>query len=238
MDFTTFSFEPRKTGSHKKDTAVYVQNCIVVFEYLDSSGIPQLEYLDFICDCSETNKNDYHFVLNVWLKLFNLKQLNQRYDSIEIWTDGGPHHFKTRYCQWMWHFLSTMRFNQKRITHNFFSSYHGHSLADSHAATDKRLLRTQYQTSQQQRLLPTEADLYWGPSSAADLAALLGAHASQTEAFVLPSIIRDEEDKPDIQPIDHIKKQHCFVYENNTCTAYERTAKDAVGRTFQFVPIV
>src|SRR5688500_11881346 len=19
------------------------------------------------------------------------------------WSDGGPHHFKTRYCQWMWH---------------------------------------------------------------------------------------------------------------------------------------
>jgi len=235
MDFTSFSLEPGKTGHGSKDQLIYIQNCIVVLEYIDESGSHELEYLDFLCQDPNTNKNDYHFVLNVWIKLFSMKNIKDRFKCVEIWSDGGPHHFKTRWCQYMWHMLSTLRFNGKRITHNFFSSYHGHSLADAHAATDKRILHTQYNISQQLRLNPTEADMYWGPSSATDLAALLSSHATKTECIVLPTITRDENNKPDILPLDHIKRKHCFVYENNLCRAYEQTG-EGEGQSFSFVP--
>lgn len=235
MDFTSASLEPPKTGrdKNKDDTTVYVQNCIVVLEFVEK-GTRHLEYLDFLCDTPDgNNKNDYHFVLHVWLRLFRCYMLREAFDSIEVWTDGGPHHFKTRYCQFMWHMLSSMYFDGKRITHNFFTSYHGHSLADAHAATDKRLLRTQYDVSQQQRFQPTEASIYWGPCSAADLAALLSAHATNTQAFHLPSIPRDEGLKPDVLPLNAIKSKHCFVYERNTCRAFERT-NEGEGQPFSF----
>lgn len=231
MDFTSFSLEPPKTGG--KQTAVYVQNCIVVFEFARTNGTRQLEYLDFVCDCPDSNKNDYFFVLHVWLKLFLSRSLRQQFDSIELWTDGGPHHFKTRFCQWMWHWLSNSAFGGKRITHNFFASYHGHSLADSHAATGKRLLRSQYAVSEAQRLAPTTAPLYWGPTSARDLAQLFSHAASNTQCYAFDHLSRDDVLRPPVQPLDAIKSKHSFVYERDECRAFERTA-DGAGTLFHF----
>lgn len=121
MDFTSAYLTP-KTG-HKQET-VTVQDCIIVLEYftLDKEGnrVRNRQNLDFLCDCPDTNKHDYFFVLQVWRSLFEIKQLNQHFDTIDIFTDGGPHHFRTRFCQWMWLWLSCNSFDNKRITHHFF----------------------------------------------------------------------------------------------------------------------
>jgi len=61
----------------------------------------------------------------------------------------------------MWHWISTNRFSNKRITHHFFASYHGHSLADSHAASIKRIIRTEYNMSQLQRFDTSTLAIYW-----------------------------------------------------------------------------
>lgn len=233
MDFTSASLESPKNG--ESNDKAYVQDCILVFEFVEE-GTRQLEYLDFLCDTPHgNNKNDYFFVLEVWLRLFQLYPLCGGFDSVEVWSDGGPHHFKTSYCQWMWHLLSTACFAGKPITHNFFSAYHGHSLADSHAATDKRILHTEYNSSQQQRLLPTVDSLYWGPSSAADLAALLSAHATKTQAFTLQRIPRDASLKPSIQTVAGIKGKHSFVYAMDTCRYFDRT-NEGEGKQFWFKP--
>lgn len=71
-----------------------------------------------------------------------------------------------------------------------------------------------------------------------DLAALLSAHATNTESIVFPSIDRTAEAKPDLQPINAIKKKHCFLYEKNLCAAFERTENGAIPYPFEFVPIV
>ena len=123
----------------------------------------------------------------------------------------------------MWHFLSTMYFQQKRITHNFFTSYHGHSMADAHAAADKRLLRAQYDVSELDRKIPSAKPLNWGPSSAADLAHLLGKFASKTQSFTLPFSPRDEQLKPNIRSLKGIKSRHSFIYENDQCRSFEQT---------------
>ena len=107
MDFTSAYLTP-KIGHTSNHTVV--QDCIVVLEYI-SNGHRMRENINFLCDCQESNKNDYHFVLTVWLSLFHYKKLNDHFDCIDVWSDGGPHHFKTRYCQWMWHWLSINRFN-------------------------------------------------------------------------------------------------------------------------------
>ena len=164
---------------------------------------------------------------------FVLYHIDAAFQSIEVWSDGGPQHFKTKYCQWMWHFLSSASFSNKLIAHNFFASYHGHSMADSHAATDKRLLRGAYNTSELQRKEVSEAPISWGPSSAADLSTLFIENASRTQSFHLPSIPRDADIKPNVAGLNLIKSKHRFQYTNGACLAFKRTGQDA-GLPFQF----
>jgi hypothetical protein len=229
MDFTSVFLTP-KIGHQSNHTVV--QDCIVVLEYISPSGQRMRENLDFLCDCSETNKNDYHFVLHVWLILFQAKKLVDHFDCIDIWTDGGPHHFKTRFCQWMWMWLSTQRFDNRRISHHFFASYHGHSLADGHAASIKRIIRTEYNMSQLQRLNTTTLAIYWGPADAVHLSSLL-KKCADTQIHVFPHIDRDPTLKPDPIPLVHIKRHHCFDYENGLCYCAE-LSEGAFKKRFLF----
>jgi len=217
MDFTSAYLTP-KIG-HSSNPSV-VQDCIVVLEYF-SNGQRMRENINFLCDCQESNKNDFHFVLTVWLLLFHFKKFNDHFDSIDVWSDGGPHHFKTRYCQWMWHWLSSNKFNNKRISHHFFASYHGHSLADAHAASIKRIIRTEYNMSQLQRFDVTTLAMYWGPPDATAVGRLI-KKCSNTEICVIPHIDRDPALKPNPVPLVNIKRQHRFDYENGLCFRSER----------------
>lgn len=229
MDFTSAYLTP-KIG-HSAAPA-YVQDCIVVLEWLEDGRRQRLN-LHFLCDCPDSNKNDYHFVLHACLRLFAAHHLDARFDVLNLWTDGGPHHFKTRYCQWMWHWLSTQRFSGKPILHHFFASYHGHSLADAQAAVMKRALHSQYNVSQLQRLSPTVSALYWGPANASDLAALIAHACPNTQCCVFPHIDRDPLLKPRVSHIEAIKSKHCFVYANGKCAAASDSAC-AVSTAFSF----
>jgi hypothetical protein len=231
MDFTSVFLTP-KIG-HQSNHSV-VQDCIVILEYIHD-GKRVRDNLDFLCDCPDTNKNDYHFVLQVWLRLFLSKKLIDHFDSIDIWTDGGPHHFKTRYCQAMWHWLSCCRFAARRISHHFFASYHGHSLADGHAASIKRVLRSEYNTSQLQRFNSADMAIYWGPANAQEMGRLLQRKCGQTQIWIFPEIDRDPALKPDPVPLVHIKRQHCFDYVGGLCYAAERSA-GAEKKRFVFKP--
>jgi len=121
-----------------------------------------------------------------------------------------------QHCQWMWHWLSVHKCNNKRISHHFFASYHGHSLADAHAASIKRNIRTEYNMSQLQRFDTSTLAIYWGPENAAALGRLI-SKCSNTEICVIPHIDRDPALKPDPIPLVHIKRQHRFDYENGLC---------------------
>jgi hypothetical protein len=213
MDFTAAHLKTKQRKSHED---VKVEDCIFVLEWLEGDKRQRIN-IDFLCDCSDSNKNDYHFLLHATLKLFIDYSINDRFDILLVWSNGGAHHFKTRFCQWMWHWLSTHRFSNKPIIHNFFASYHGHSLADAHAATIKRALRSQYHASQLQRFSPNTIALYWGPADASDYAALLSHACPSTRIHVFPHIDRDPLLKPKCSAVPEIKKQHCFVYANGQC---------------------
>jgi len=230
MDFTSFSLEPDAEESDQR--MMYVQDLILVLEFIEN-GHRQTEYVDYICDCPDSNTNDYHFVLYAMLLFFRCFYIKEAFQLVEVWTDGGPKHFKTKYCQWMWHFLSSSCFDGKLIAHNFFASYHGHSLADSHAAVDKRLLRAAYNTSELSRRTVSEEPISWGPSSAAALVPVFSENAARTQAFHLPSIPRNAALKPNIAGINLIKSKHRFEYAEGTCLAFPRTGQD-VGMPFAF----
>jgi len=136
----------------------------------------------------------------------------------------------------MWSWLSMNRFNRKRIAHNFFASYHGHSLADSHAAAIKRILRRQYNVSVMQRFSTTTAAIYWGPASAEEFGALL-QYATESQIHLFPSIDRDPLLKPNILPLNEIKKHHSFIYENGLCRSFERT-NEGEGHLFEFTTVL
>lgn len=230
MDFTSVHLKS-KTG-HKCNDDAKVEDCIFVLEWVEGSARRRLN-IDFLCDCPDSNKNDYPFLLHAALKLFLDYHVNARFDILLVWSNGGGHHFKTRYCQWMWHWMSTHRFSGKPILHNFFASYHGHSLADAHAATIKRTLRTQYHASQLQRFSPNVSALYWGPSNAAEYSLLLDQTCPNTRIHVFPHIDRDPLLKPHCSAVPEIKKHHCFVYAAGKCAMATESAAPG-SRPFTF----
>jgi len=66
MDFTSFALEPDADESDQR--MVYVQDFILVMEFMEQ-GCRCTEYIDFVCDSPDSNKNDYHFVLHA-MQLF------------------------------------------------------------------------------------------------------------------------------------------------------------------------
>ena len=113
--------------------------------------------------------------------------------------------------------LSVLRFSNKPIVHNFFASYHGHSLADSHAAAVKKVLHSEYNHSQVQRFSPNLMAIYWGPTNAGDVSNLITRACANTQVHVFPHIHRDPELKPKVRRIERIKAHHCFVYTGAYC---------------------
>jgi hypothetical protein len=215
MDFTS------TMTADKPGAGEYVQDCVVVLEYYNAAAVRTRRNYDFLCT-GDTNKHDFHFVLQVWVWLFKILHLNEHFDRIDLWTDGGPHHFKTRFCQATWHALSVLRFDRKPITHNFFASYHGHSLADGHAAVVKRCLHSQYLLSELERTTH-QPDATWGPAGVKEVAEVISRKCANTEVVVFNEIDRDGERRPTVRSIPGIKSYHWFLYQDGKCYAKERS---------------
>ncbi|MDR3548545.1 MAG: hypothetical protein P4M11_09845 [Candidatus Pacebacteria bacterium] len=224
MDFTS------TMTADKPGAGVGVQDCILVIEYYRTDGHLARRNLDFLCT-DDSNKHDYHFVLQVWIYLFLHLELNTLFDQIIVWTDGGPHHFKTRYCQFMWHALSCLRFDNKPIIHNFFASYHGHSLADGHAAVVKRCLHTRYLLTELERATH-QANASWGPSNVDEVADLIRANCENTEVVVFKDD-RDQEKKPQVRQVPEIKTLYSLTYEKGKCFGKVKTGYPGI-KEFSF----
>lgn len=211
MDFTSVALADKPGGS------AIVQDCILVLQYKDGDRTITCN-LDFLCTHS-SNKHDYYFVLQVWLDLFVKEKLKERFDRIDVWSDGGPHHFKTRYCQCMWHLLSQVAFCEKAIAHHFYPSYHGHSLADGHAGHVKSVIDKAYKLSELQRVI-TPLTATFGPSTIEEVAALIRNNSSNTTVTVFDAIDRSS-DKPNVRAVPSIKSKHYFLYEGGIAFASE-----------------
>jgi hypothetical protein len=96
-------------------------------------------YITFVAKSSD-DKNDIKFVVAAWIQMV-LQGIFEPYKSIEIWSDGGPKHFKITAS--IVFFGTLQNYFNKKITYNFFTSYHGHSVCDTMASHMKRKLRTE-----------------------------------------------------------------------------------------------
>ena len=119
---------------------------LIISIYETNSQAPQNYH--FIAPYSNI-KNDIRFVIQAWIQLFNLKVLSHK--EIEIWSDGGPKHFKISSCMYFFSLLNSL-LPSTEIYYNFFVSNHGQSVCDGAAAHLKNEIRN-YQAREDKPLL-------------------------------------------------------------------------------------
>ena len=97
------------------------------------------EYYDFMCADTDTRTNDFFFVREALHLMFlspDWSEFRGLTNRVKIWSDGGPHHFKTN--SHLDYLRDLAVETGMQFIHNYFPSYHGHSLADGHAGVLKR----------------------------------------------------------------------------------------------------
>jgi len=97
------------------------------------------DYYHFVGEQGDTN--DIYFVITVWEHMFKTKIIPDNITNIEIWSDGGPKHFKQK--KTMYYFSTLQQKYQKTITYHFYQSYHGHNSCDAAAAHAKNAINLQ-----------------------------------------------------------------------------------------------
>ena len=124
-----------------------------------------------------------------------------------------------------------LRFSSKLLTHNFFASYHGHSLADGHAAVVKRCLQTRYLISELERAthLPNAT---WGPANVHQVSQVIRDKCSDTEVVVFEDIDRDEERKPHVRavPASNPSISSCTRMDNAGPQSEQATLDSSLSR--------
>lgn len=182
------------------------------------------QYIDIICSDQPTKKNDWYFVRAGWEVLIDQVGLFKVADQkVYIFSDGCGCQFKNRYTQAL---ISQLSIKHNRLIHyNFFVSYHGHNIADSHAGHIKRVLLREFLSSQQDR---RDGKENWGPNDGVTTATTLMENVSHTYVIQLEKIARETEQahKPNVKPMNGIKSYHSFVYDPqqpHKCQAYELT---------------
>lgn len=126
----------------------------------------------------------FFFVRQSLLNLFETYIKDKHYQHINIWSDNGSHHFKTRYTQYFLHTLS----NQYHIgiTHNFCAPNHGHDLADNFAGTIKRMVRQNFKDAQRMKLVHYyDTD---GPTNAHEVATLINDKVKNSDVIPFATV--------------------------------------------------
>jgi hypothetical protein len=193
-----------------------------------------IQYIDVICSDKPTKHNDWYFVRAGWEVLIEQVKLFELSGTIYIFSDGCGAQFKNRYTQALFSQLSNK--HNKTIHYNFFISYHGHSIADSHAGHIKRVLLREFLSSQQDR---KDGKENWGPYDGQTTATRLMSNVSHTYVVQLDKIERETEQihKPNVKPLNGIKQYHCFVYnpqQPNECIAYTLTGNQQQHQKYTF----
>ena len=150
----------------------------------------------FIAQTSD-NTNDKQFVFGVWQQILE-KRLLDGISVLEIWTDGGPKHFKIRSVL---HFYAFMALDHSAIRvyrYNFFVENHGHSVCDGAAGQfKKRLLNVRL----------TGNLILKDGAAVAEIAKQVKNHSG--------TVARRQEDEIDddlLSPMDGMKSYYCYHF--------------------------
>jgi hypothetical protein len=103
--------------------------CIYTYDKASKDGL-QRTYRHFVGDIAE--KNDVSFVIECWKILLDEKRFNGL-ETVFIWSDGGPKHFKISANI---RFILSLQQAQPEIdwNYNFFPPYHRCSVCDEVAS--------------------------------------------------------------------------------------------------------
>lgn len=114
------------------------QDFILTFLTFDANAPDKLrrQYLHYVGE--QDDKNDVYFVITVWEHLMRDGVIGDEIKHIEVWSDGGPKHFKMKEC--MYYFSTIKQKYNKTITYNFYQSYHGHNSCDAAASHSKKAI--------------------------------------------------------------------------------------------------
>ncbi len=129
LDFSQFSLEKG-----------FRQVLIIVIYTHDSEAPDGLHrhYLDYVGE--QNVSSDVNFVAGVWQDLMT-RDYFVGINTIRIWTNGGPHHFRISANMWIISQLQ-LHFPHHFFIYNFFAAHHGHSVCDAVASHGKRKVMT------------------------------------------------------------------------------------------------
>jgi len=127
QDFTQIQYE-----------AGFVQDLIICI-YTSGTGKDGLNrvYRHFVGKSG--NKNDISFVVGAW-KILLEENTFQNMKTVNIWSDGGPKHFKISFNM---KFLATFQHSNIEInwSYHFFPTYHGCSVCDAATSHAKKKMK-------------------------------------------------------------------------------------------------
>ena len=129
--------------------------CLLIFVYWKPQDQPTVKRL---CYCylppTMRESNDIDFVKAAWNHFIDLAAI-KGFKTFNIWSDGGPKHFKIAENIRFFYQLAINK--SKKIFYNFFESYHGEGVCDGSAAKLNAAIRD---TQQHQRIIINTVELY------------------------------------------------------------------------------
>jgi hypothetical protein len=202
------------SGCSKKEKSEKDINILVIHAvYINEAGDREEMNIDYMCGDKATKKHDSWFVLLSVHKFFSTDFFKSLLCThIYIWSDGGSHHFKNVYTQYM--------FTQLLLIHafdymewNFFASYHGHNACDRHAAHIKQNIKKIYIQSEGERRTGISS-INWGPANVQQLVDMLTSHhIPHTQYNILPQINRTTS--LNMYSIPKTKTFHQYIYQKH-----------------------
>jgi hypothetical protein len=107
----------------KKGAPKVVNDPVMVLECINSEGVWDRKYHDFINIDENTENNESKFMRTIFEEVYN-RSLLDGLDNIFIFSDGGAKHFKNGYCQRCFAELQ-LALGEMSITCIVFAPYHG-----------------------------------------------------------------------------------------------------------------
>ena len=211
LDFGTYHPHPN-VGD--KDKVPYTSLAIVV------ETTRGREYIDVLCNDKTTQKGDYHYLRAALLLLFQHTSIFLSINTITFISDTSSKQFRSRF---VWPLMGALgKHCGKTLRLLYRCERHGHSLCDSHLGIVSQTITRYLNKMQHERRTGSEpAAAKLSPlSDARVLAEMLkqkfteGEHKQKYSCFVLDTVDRSAELKPDTRKVSGVMKQHDVVCES------------------------
>lgn len=161
--------------------------------------------------------NDVSFVIQVWNQMLSQLLTEYKVKKMQIWSDGGSKHFKTKkHIVWWWEQVTSGQF---ALEYHFFESYHGFSACDAAASHAKNKIVYVQQS---------EKKVVNNINEASNIICTLNNHTSKA-IEVNHALSNNVIDKK----LKEIKSAHKFVFQpKGNILAYEFSRDTTVMHTY------